>query len=119
MIYGKFKVVIDGRNARTMPFINSYIVVRCWTSNGSPKLLVNIFQCAYVKIIVCTLHLWSSKILTMVCHFIGCYTTISSDVEMFHNNILEIIQELQSQVDIKDQKKNSIIHLKRCMGFKL
>jgi hypothetical protein len=39
-----------------------------------------------------TLHLWSSKILTMVCDFIGYLVTISLDVEMLHNNILGAIE---------------------------
>jgi hypothetical protein len=52
-----------------------------------------------------TLHLWSSKILTIVCDFIGHIMTISLDVEMLHNNILGAIEKMQSKVDIKDEKE--------------
>jgi hypothetical protein len=45
-----------------------------------------------------TLHLWSSKILTMVCDFISCLVTISLNVEMLHNSILGVIEEMQSKV---------------------
>jgi hypothetical protein len=58
------------------------------------------------------LHLWSSKILTMVCDFIGHLVTIFVDVEMLHNNILGAIEEMQYKVDIKDEK-NNIMHLRR------
>jgi hypothetical protein len=40
-----------------------------------------------------TLHLWISKILTMVCDFRG-RPTISPNVEMLHNNILGTIEEM-------------------------
>jgi hypothetical protein len=52
-----------------------------------------------------TLHLWSSKILTMVCDFISYFVTIFPDVEMLHNNILGFIEEMQSTMDIKDEKE--------------
>jgi hypothetical protein len=36
MFYGRLKVVIDGRSANTMTFTNSCIIIKFWTSNGSP-----------------------------------------------------------------------------------
>jgi len=65
---------------------------------------VSLFQCAHVKIIVDTLHLWSSKILKMVCDFLS-NPTISPDVEMLHNNILGAIEEMRSMVDIENKKE--------------
>jgi hypothetical protein len=41
----------------------------------------------------------------MVCNFIGRLVTISPNVEMLHNNILGVIKEMQSKVDIEDEKK--------------
>jgi hypothetical protein len=40
-----------------------------------------------------TIHLWSSKILTMVCDFTS-HPTIFPDVEMLHNNIIGAIEEM-------------------------
>jgi hypothetical protein len=41
----------------------------------------------------------------VVCDFIGHLVTISPNVEMLHNNILGVIEEMQSRVDIEDEKK--------------
>jgi hypothetical protein len=41
-----------------------------------------------------TLHLWSSKILTILCDFIDSISTISPNVEMLHNNILGTIENM-------------------------
>jgi hypothetical protein len=41
----------------------------------------------------------------MVCDFIGCLATISLDVEMSHNNIRGTIEEMQSKVDIENEKE--------------
>jgi hypothetical protein len=41
-----------------------------------------------------TLHLWSSKILTILCDFIDNVSTIFPDVEMLHNNILGTIEKM-------------------------
>jgi hypothetical protein len=41
-----------------------------------------------------TLHLWSSKILTILCDFIDRVSTIFPYVEMLHNNTLETIEKV-------------------------
>jgi hypothetical protein len=41
----------------------------------------------------------------MVCDFIGHLVTISLNVEMLHNNILGVIEEMRSKVDMEDEKK--------------
>ncbi len=65
---------------------------------------MSLFQCAYVKKMFDTSHLWSSKMLTMVCDFIS-HPTISSNIEMLHNNILGAIEKMRCRVDIEDEKK--------------
>jgi hypothetical protein len=41
----------------------------------------------------------------MVCDFTNHLTTIFPNVEMLHNNILGAIEEMQSKVDIENEKK--------------
>jgi len=104
MVYGKLKPLIDGRNTRAMSFISFYIIVKCWTSNGPPQLLVSLFQCAYVKIFFWYI---TSMVFKNIKNGLWFYRSPNHfpKVEMLHNNILGVIEEIQFKVDIENVKE--------------
>ncbi len=96
MVFSKFKAMGNGKNARTMSLIDFYIIMKCWTFGGSPQLLMIFFQCAYVNKID-TLHVWFSKILTMVFNFINHIITIFQMLKCCIVKILELLKKCDLQ----------------------